>query len=835
MLKNVVTARRHALEHPIALSSPAPSVAASPLLRVSSPLWDLSTGAASVNSGAYNLPAFATADLSETTRPRPDNFTEEEYDMGHFSQHSHKTLTPSPSPRKAQQGAAEPRASPTGSRDACWQLRATGPRLLPPEVAQAWLFAPHLADVRIDVEGSAALAPLHAHRFVLEAERGPAAATSPLMKVAAPEAGGNGVTVALRRVPRDLVEAAVTFIYTGQAQWPEGQAVALASLAALFDVPSLIRAAQCHAAGVAPVALAAEGAPQASGPAPGTGRPRALPLEPTPFTPGMPAASSALAASAPAAGAAASEARTVLVTPIRREGKRSLSTANTPISPVLSSPDLPPSGLYGAALPPRTWSGRPTQRVPDTPLNGQMSVATARHTPLGQKVDGPRERAEAGEKRGAIPFPAPPAEEVKGREDCRYTAISDSDSDSDGEQGAGREGAAGGGSDDSSCGIVSPPARADEVRELDGAAGDIGGNNAEEPFGGDDGGHKDDDDEQHHDDDDDDDLPAALGSGERIDGSGNTAAGTVAAPGGTADVAAEDGKPDAAAIAAAGVPLDNPNANFDRSHISIADDDDDDNDADDDREGDAELPSVLGGASGEIVATPRSSVRSVAANAPAFASTPGVTVISSSEQSPASRRSRVRPLQPSVGRGSLRDVSLFAPGTPQDPLAGVSTGENSPPRRSDSFLLQLLDEPCSPRSASQQSTASKGEAKAVGDEDATADAAEDAGVTGSQAAAAAAVPVRLAALIRETPALYGAVLRMETLVLSHLQAAVKEAGIRCGRDALVDFCDAQGITWTDPRPKVARTRKRKKKKAGPRKPAAAKARGSQSQSQAREA
>jgi hypothetical protein len=247
---------------------------------------------------------------------------------------------------------------------------------------------------------------------------------------------------------------------------------------------------------------------------------------------------------------------------------------------------------------------------------------------------------------------------------------------------------------------------------------------------------------------------------------------------------------------------------------------------DSDDDDDVDLPSVL--ASGEIVAT-QHAVREASVSGSA-AVTPARVVVTSSERS--ASHSRVR--GPFQGRPCVRDTSLFAPGTPQDPMAGVATGEHSPPRRSDAFLLQLLDEQGSPLST-QTSVASQGsfcgrsgcistpgEAPVMSTA-ATRERGADAGADGEAGASldlggAADLPTRLTSLIRDSSALYGAVLRMETLQLSHLQSMVKEAGIRCGRDALVDFCDAQGITWTDPRPKAAKKAKAKKKKTRKRGP-----------------
>lgn len=94
------------------------------------------------------------------------------------------------------------------------------------------------------------------------------------------------------------------------------------------------------------------------------------------------------------------------------------------------------------------------------------------------------------------------------------------------------------------------------------------------------------------------------------------------------------------------------------------------------------------------------------------------------------------------------------------------------------------------------------------------DSSSDSEVTASQAVSRTADKLQaVRRFILSDPELHSQVLQYRPLVLSQLQEHLKAAGIRLGASKLLDFLDAQCITFTTAKPgqKAPSRRKRKKK------------------------
>uniref|UniRef100_A0A8C9VLP2 Structure-specific endonuclease subunit SLX4 n=1 Tax=Scleropages formosus TaxID=113540 RepID=A0A8C9VLP2_SCLFO len=110
-------------------------------------------------------------------------------------------------------------------------------------------------------------------------------------------------------------------------------------------------------------------------------------------------------------------------------------------------------------------------------------------------------------------------------------------------------------------------------------------------------------------------------------------------------------------------------------------------------------------------------------------------------------------------------------------------------------------------SASQSSTTSS----AAASEDSNSD-----GLTPSQAVSRDAAKLQAVRnFLQSDSELYGQILQYQPLVLAHLQARLKAAGIRLGAAKLLDFLDSQCITFTTAnrtKPIMKLKKKKKKKK-----------------------
>lgn len=100
----------------------------------------------------------------------------------------------------------------------------------------------------------------------------------------------------------------------------------------------------------------------------------------------------------------------------------------------------------------------------------------------------------------------------------------------------------------------------------------------------------------------------------------------------------------------------------------------------------------------------------------------------------------------------------------------------------------------------------------LSDSDSSSDS--EGSITASQAVTRHADKLQAARrFILSDPELYSQVLQYKPLVLSQLQQRLKDAGIRLGAAKLLDFLDAQCITFTTAKPGQKAPSRRKKKKA----------------------
>ncbi|KAL2086941.1 hypothetical protein ACEWY4_018000 [Coilia grayii] len=163
-------------------------------------------------------------------------------------------------------------------------------------------------------------------------------------------------------------------------------------------------------------------------------------------------------------------------------------------------------------------------------------------------------------------------------------------------------------------------------------------------------------------------------------------------------------------------------------------------------------------------------------------------------------RPRPRPASP-PGRSCAQSLGFKEPKAPP----AVS------PRK-----LQLSQDEQEPLPLSQSSTASSTSERSnpelpLSDSDSSSDS--EGSITASQAVTRHADKLQAARrFILSDPELYSQVLQYKPLVLSRLQQRLKEAGIRLGAAKLLDFLDAQCITFTTAKPgQKAPSRRRKKK------------------------
>lgn len=758
-----------------------------------SPLWRLSTGAAPVTSGLYNLAPFAAGTASEAALPKPDGLTEDEFGMAHYSQRTVASATPSPvqSPRGSVRAVTPPSAPLAPLPTSVWRLaRADEPRV----DLSAWLLASALADIQLDVDG----VRLPAHRLALTVERGPhAASSSPLLATCGdPTAAQHHISVT--GATPEQMRCALAFVYTGTCLWPSAEAPALVAVARLLDVPSLTKAANCVAADVAPTALQTT---PCSCNAPVTlGRCDSSPIRNASDCTGPDAATAALVSPAVSSVAFAASDFSPSLT-----GQGAEAAA----SPLPCSQDLPPSGLHGPRDTKQARTGDEKDAAPSAVASTLASLVTDSESEEEEKEDtvqavalhqraaasdsdmdeeAKEDTVQASRQAAARDVESEEKEKEKEKEDTLQAAP------------LGRPSAAPHQPDTVFC-IVS----SSEDEAEDDAAAVIAS-----------------------DDDLDVDLPAALGSAPAATArrhSDDKPLGTASSR--HSEHAMHDTDDDAIFAGATleggasqGSSCKRASTNGNKQAASGWESDCDDED---------DLPAVFAsrGSQPPPAKRPRSGTAASPTGDAQAAGSKEQPLVLTSPREPLAKTQAAAPQTPvAVPQLTVADgnASLFAPGTPQDPLSGVALVYSTPSHPSAS--LPGLDMGIS--AAATTDTALEAEAgltKTVGagqvqaQQDVELAASSTTAATAATATTAATKAEELArqlvAVVRNDEALYSAALGMEAFPLTALKDAATAAGLRCSRAVLVDFCDSQGLTWTAPRKRVAPRaggKKRRKKR-----------------------